>query len=100
MTRKARIIFFICGLPLLLRRAGGRIPLRGLENEFLNAPRGDFRDVELVRVAAVDLVHAAELLQVLPRLAEPADDRAVELHLVDLTGDVARRGRAAVGPGV
>ena len=44
-------------------------------------------------VAAVDLVDRAELAQALAGLAELADDRAVQLHLVDLAGDGPRRGR-------
>jgi hypothetical protein len=35
--------------------------------------------------------------QLLAGLAELADDGAVELHLVDLAGDVTRGGRVAVG---
>ncbi len=67
----------------------------GLKNDFLHAPAGDLRDEQLVGVAAVDFVHRAELLQRFARLAELADDRAVELHLVDLAG-LRRRPRVAV----
>ena len=47
-------------------------------------------DDQLVRVAAVDRVHGAELAELLAWLAELADDRAVQLHLVDLAGSRPR----------
>src|SRR5438132_666265 len=67
------------------------------ENDFLNAPRRDLGDDELVGVAAVDLVDGAELLQLLAGLAELPEDGSVELHLVDLAGDVAVLREAVVG---
>src|SRR6476660_389657 len=65
----------------------------GLEQNLLHAPVGDLGDEEFVGVAAVDLVHGTELLQRLSGLAELAENRAVELHLVDLAG---LRGRTRV----
>src|SRR5262245_14051392 len=61
---------------------------RGLrmERDLLNPPLGDFRDVHLVRIPAIHLVHGAEFLEAVARLAEAAQHGAVELHLVDLAG--------------
>jgi hypothetical protein len=42
-------------------------------------------------------VHGAELAELLAGLPESADDRAVELHLVDLAGDVAVLRQPVVG---
>ena len=67
------------------------------QHDLLDPPGGDFRHEQLVRVAAVDLVHRAELAELLAGLAELADDRAVELHLVDLAGDVAILRQPVVG---
>src|SRR4029078_2922271 len=70
-------------IPLLprCRRAGGlgRRLLR-MQDDLLRAPCGDFRHPQLVFVAAVHAVDRAELLQLLPGLAELADDGAIELH--------------------
>src|SRR5262249_47425172 len=79
------------------RRAGGpRWRLLRMQDDLLRAPCGDLGYPQLVFVAAVHAVNRAELLQLLPGLAEFADDGPVELHLVDLAGDVTRRRRVAV----
>src|SRR5262245_39102832 len=67
-----------------------------MQDDLLRAPRGDFRDPQLVFVAAIHAVNRAELLQLLPGLPELADDGSVELHLVDLASDVTRRRGIAV----
>jgi hypothetical protein len=46
--------------------------LNGMQAELLYPPVGDFADVNLIGVAAVDLMHGAELFEQLPRLAELA----------------------------
>src|ERR1700730_10854119 len=56
-----------------------------VQGEFLHSPVGDLSYVELVGVAAIDLVHRAELLQQLAGPAELAEDLSVQLHLVDFT---------------
>src|SRR5580765_1704060 len=89
-TLRNSIFFMRCPLASRRRFAGLR-----MKNDFLGAPCRDFRNVELIGIAAVDFVHRAELLQGFARLAELADDRAVELHLVDLAG-LRRRPRVAV----
>src|SRR6185503_8547717 len=88
--------------PLPRRRSAGglRRSLLRMQDDLLRAPRGDLRYPQLVFVAAVHSVNRAEFLQLFPGLAELADDGAVELHLVDLAGDVTRRGGVAVGIGV
>src|SRR5690606_34732192 len=63
-------------------------------------PVVDLGGVDDVRVAAVHLVDGRELPGGLPRAAEPADDGAVELHLVDLAGELGAGGRCAVLPRV
>ena len=82
---------------LVTAAGGGRRAASRLEHDLLRAPRGDLRDEQLIGIAAVDLVNRAELAEPLAGLAELADDRAVELHLVDLAGDRPRRRRVAVG---
>src|SRR5262245_25947601 len=66
----------LCMASLLLSRRLG-LPA---QRHFLHAPLGDFRDVDLVRVPAVHLMDAAELLRSMPGLAEAAEHRAVQLH--------------------
>src|SRR5678816_1770329 len=63
----------------LLRRIGRR-----LEQQLLRAPVRQLADDDAVRITAIDLVHRAELLQLLAGLAEAADDLPVQLHLVEL----------------
>src|ERR1700730_2931922 len=82
--------------PPLSRAAGSRPRLR-TKDDLLRTPGGDLGDIELVRVPAVELVDRAELLRGVAGLAELPEDRAVELHLVDLAGGVARPRGAAVG---
>src|SRR5262249_31794289 len=61
----------------------------GLANrELLHPEIADFADVKRVLGAAIDGVDGAELLRQFAGLAEPADHRSVELHLVDLAGGV------------
>src|ERR1700681_217912 len=69
-----------------------------MKNDLLRTPGGNLGRIDLVRVPAVELVDRAELLRRVAGLAELPEDRAVELHLVDLAGGVPRRRRAAVGP--
>src|SRR6266436_163308 len=79
----------------------GRVRRLGLaQNEFLHAPGFDFAQDDLVRIAAVHHVDDLEARCDFARPAEPADDRAVQLHLVDLAGDVPCAGRIAVRIGV
>src|SRR5215208_1466132 len=70
------------------------------EQDLLRAPVIDFCDEERVGVAAVDLVYRRELARRLAGLAELADDRAIELHLVDFAGDLRAGRRRAVLPRV
>src|SRR5262245_54369245 len=62
----------------LLRRS-----CRRLEHQLLRAPVRQLADDDAVRIAAIDLVHRAELLQLLAGLAEAADDLPIQFHLVD-----------------
>src|SRR5262245_42142725 len=78
-------------IPGLLVRTRLRGGLR-LQDDLLRAPVVDFRGVDSVRVAAVHLVDGRELAGRLAALAELADDRAVELHLVDLAGELCGGG--------
>src|SRR5215468_3391159 len=56
---------------------------RRLEQQFLGAPVRQLADDDAVWIAAVDLVHRSELLHLLARLAEAADDLPIQPHLVD-----------------
>src|SRR5437016_7956479 len=71
-----------------------------VEQQFLHAPRGDFGYVDLVRIPAIHLMDAAEFLQRAPRLAEAAEHRAIQLHLVDLAGRRRAAPVVAGGEGV
>src|SRR5687768_627746 len=62
----------------------------------LRAPRRYLGRVQLVRVAAVEPVHRLELTGLLTCAPEAADDRAVELHLVDLARLIPRSRRVRV----
>ena len=59
-----------------------------LQQDLLRAPVVDLGGVDHVRIAAVHLVDRRELARRLAGAAELADDRAVELHLVDLAGEL------------
>src|SRR6185436_6498728 len=52
------------------------------QRELLNAPIQQLGDVQLVLRRAGDLVDPAELLRLMARLAEPAEDLAVQGQLV------------------
>src|SRR5882757_8461878 len=69
---------------------------RRLENQFLRAPRFDLPDDNLIRVAAIDHVNHLEAGCSLAGTSEPAEHFAVELGLVDFTGDVPRSWHVAV----
>src|SRR6266536_2880827 len=58
--------------------------LSRVQSELLHTPVRDLADEQLVFVAAIDLMHRPELLQLLAGLAEFAEDFPVKLHLVDL----------------
>src|SRR5262245_20499543 len=68
-----------------LPSTGGAGGLR-MKRDLLDPPLGDFSDVHLVRVPAIHLVDGAEFLEAVSRLAEAAEHRPVEFHLVDLAG--------------
>src|SRR5215475_6616192 len=72
----------------------------GEQFEALHAPPGDLRDRDLVVVAAIDFMHRAKLARQLAGLAEFAQNRSVELHLVNLASDRRDVGAAVVGVGV
>ena len=67
-----------------------------LQDVLLHAPRFDFAQDDLVRIAAVHHVDDLEARRHLARLAELAEHRAIQLRLVDLAGDVPRPRRVAV----
>src|SRR5204862_2729096 len=66
------------------------------EHQLLHAPRFNFADDDLVRVAAVHHVDHLEAAEFLAWMAELAEHRAIELHLVDLAGVGPRALRIAV----
>src|SRR5215831_1672240 len=86
-----KLVVLITGSLLL---SIGRFRRLWTKQNLLHSPGRDFRDEQLVRVAAIDLMNGAEFLQRFARLPELADDRAVELHLVDLAC-LRRRPRVA-----
>ena len=57
-----------------------------MERETLHAPVEQLGHVQLVLGRARDLVDPAELLRLLPRLAEHAEDFSVEREFVDAPG--------------
>src|SRR6185436_7053425 len=65
-------------------------------HQLLHAPRFNLADDDLVRVAAVHHVDHLEAAELLARMAELAEHRAIELHLVDLSGVGPRTLRIAV----
>src|SRR6266481_978378 len=71
-----------------------------LQDELLHAPGFDLADDDLVRIAAIHHVDHLEAAEFLAGMAELADDRAVELHLVDLASDRPCARAIAVGIGV
>src|SRR5580765_5980192 len=66
--------------------AGGRPRGRRLQDVLLHAPRLDFSEHDLVRVAAVHHVHDLKAGRVLAGPAKLAEHRPVQLGLVDLAG--------------
>src|SRR2546428_618967 len=83
-TFNARFMDASVELIVVLPRRRRRAP--PVERELLHAPRGDFRHEQIAVALAVHRVHGPELAQLLAGPAELAEDRAVELHLVDLAG--------------
>src|SRR5438093_10790816 len=73
---------------------------RWLQYEFLHPPGFDFRDNDLVWIAAIHHVDNLEPAEFLAGMAELTKDRPVQFQLVDLTRDGPRAGRIAVGVGV
>src|SRR5262245_42692375 len=76
----------------MLRRASAQL----FQCELLHAPVHEFGDVQGVGVAAVDLIDHAELLELLAGFADAADDRAVQLHLVNFAVQERILGRVGV----
>src|SRR6185295_13154027 len=64
--------------------------LRWIQHDLLRPPRRNLGHEQLIRITAVEAMDGAEFSQPLARFAELAEDRAVELHLVDLTRDCPR----------
>src|SRR6185295_13933519 len=54
-----------------------------MQDQFLDPPVDDLRDIEFIFRRTRDLVDPAELLGLLSGAAEDAEDLAVERHLVD-----------------
>src|SRR6266849_8819908 len=71
-----------------------------LQDELLHAPGFDLANDDLVRVAAIHHVDHLEAAEFLAGMTELADDRAVELHLVDLARDRPRARKIAIWVGV
>src|SRR4030095_367808 len=59
-------------------------PARLLQGELLHPPVHELGDIQGVRIAAVDRVDHPELFHLLASAADTADDRPVQLHLVNL----------------
>src|SRR5947209_274488 len=85
---------------LLWFSAGDGLGSLRLQDQLLDAPGFDLADHDLVRVAAIHHVHDLEAAELLAGMAEPAEDRAVQLHLVDLAGDGPASRPVAVRVGV
>src|SRR6202030_3041421 len=75
-TSSTRI--FVCVISTDDRGPGG---LR-LQEQLLDAPGFDLADHDLVRVAAIHHVHDLEAAEFLAGMAEAAEDRSVQFHLV------------------
>src|SRR6266850_139490 len=80
----------------LSRSCRRRLYFLRIQYDLLCAPRRNFRDKQLIRVATVDFVNGLELAKILARLAELSDDAAVEFHLVDFAGDLPGRCRIGI----
>src|SRR5215467_10933849 len=63
--------------------AAGRFHLIRMQNQLLDPPVEDFRDVENVLGGTGDLVNPTELLWLFARLAEHTQDLAIERELID-----------------
>src|SRR5262249_7397176 len=63
----------------------------------LHAPGFDLANDDLVRIAAIHHMDHLEAPEFLAGMTELADDRAVELHLVDLAGDRPRTQTVDIG---
>src|SRR6185312_2462875 len=66
------------------------------EHQLLYSPRLDLRDEDLIRIPAVHHVDNLESARLLAGMAKAPEDRSIELHLVNLPGDVPRAGSVAV----
>jgi hypothetical protein len=86
--------------PYLAAVVVGRAGAAGwLQHQLLHAPRFDFGNDDLVRIAAVHHVDDLEAAKLFAGVAELSEDGPIELHLVDLACDVPRPGRVAVRVG-
>src|SRR5271165_1494080 len=70
------------------------------QQEFLDAPGLDLRNVDLVGIAAIHHVHHLEPRRFLAGMAEFAEDGPVQFHLVDFSANVPRPRGVTVGIGV
>src|SRR5262249_21393865 len=73
------------------------IARRWPKNQFLDAPRFDLADDDLIRIAAIEHVDHLKAGRGLSRASEPAEHFPVELSLVDFAGGVPRSRHVAVG---
>src|SRR5258706_4991165 len=73
---------------------------RAAQDEFLHAPGFDLADDDLVGISAIHHVNPLEARRQLAGMAELADHRAVQLHLVDLAADFPAARGIAVGIGI
>src|SRR4026209_423229 len=71
-------------------------PAQLFQSELLHSPVHHLGDVQSVGIAAVDFIDHAELFELLASLAETADYRAVQLHLVNLAVEEWVFGRVGV----
>src|SRR3954454_16895438 len=71
-----------------------------MQQEFLRAPELNLGSEQHVRIAAIDLMQAAELTQLLTRLAELAEYSPVQLHFVDFAGNAGQRVVVGIGESV
>src|SRR3977135_3019147 len=81
---------------MLSRDSGG---LR-LQDDLLDAPGFDLADYDLLWVAAIHHGDDLEAAELFAGMAEPAEDRPVQFHLVDLAGDGPAARPVAVRIGV
>lgn len=68
-----------------------------MKRDLLHAPAGDFGGHDFIGIPAIHRVYGGEFLGQLARLAKFAQDRSIQFHLVNFTGDRGDVGIIVIG---